>query len=140
MADFGTFKLGPTLGLETNLPSPTEFRRDPVRQSGRHVILNGKTREDFFSWTNHFYLGWKGLTQTEYDALIDILEGVWPMSFICHVGSFPVVCGNIGPAEYTPSGFISCSLELEEAEAYTPIQVNVSQTVTLSETRTVTSV
>jgi hypothetical protein len=115
MADaFGTFKIG-AHDAEASLPEPTAFRHDPVRQSGLHTILNGKTREDTFGIREHFYLAWTGLTLTEYASLVSLVRGTWPLSFVCHLGQYSVNLANFEPGDHSLGGYVSCAMELDEA-------------------------
>jgi|PlaIllAssembly_1097288.scaffolds.fasta_scaffold13373_2 hypothetical protein len=111
---FGVFKLGNVVRLFT-LPELTEFRIDPVRQGGMHILLGGKAREDVFGDRRHFYLGWEGLTEAEWDIIEMAYNVSDPLLFRMHNDDCYVVRANHGPKEYDTVGNIKTSIQLDES-------------------------
>lgn len=113
MAFGDTWQLG-TSGTPINLPEPTEFSEDDVRQGGIHILLNGKRREDKFSNVKHFRLAWAGLTETEVGIIESAITRSGTQVFTYWRGSYNVVIGNSEPVQWSVTGYASIALELEE--------------------------
>lgn len=109
--DWG-FKFGQ--GSQITIPDPTEFKADPVVQSGVHYILNGKVRRDIIGNRHHFFIAWEGLLKEEFEALSYVNSYAGELYFVCHLGAFKVQVVNMQPASYSHTGYISTAMEMEE--------------------------